>query len=169
GKVNASFGGLGLTLVGIALAIFLGLRAASHRASERVTVLRAVTEANRRQQALRDQAAERSIALDEIARRLGMASPETLLGEHSDYLRGERDGSRLRWVREDLVRLDGEWAVARRRAADWMRRSGLDAPAAPSPDWDAEAALRSVRDLVAQVISLRSQSEKLAQAERELT
>ena len=168
GRVNASFAGLGLTLVGIALAIFLGLRAASHRAAERVTVLRAVTEANRRQQTLRDQAAERTLALEEIARRLGMASPESLLGEHADYLRGEREGSRLRWVREDLLRLDGEWAAARRRASEWMRRAGLEAPLAPGADWDAEAALRSVRELVAQVISLRSRNERIVQAEREL-
>src|SRR5262249_14912115 len=168
GRVNESFGGLALTLSGIALAIFLGLRAASHRAAERVTVLRAVTEANRRQQALRDQAAERTLALEEIARRLGMASPETRLGEHSDYLRGEREGSRLRWVREDLARLDGEWAAARRRAADWMKRAGLATPGEPEAPWDAEAALRSVRDLVSQVIALRSRSERLAQVEREL-
>jgi DNA repair exonuclease SbcCD ATPase subunit len=167
--VSASFVGLGVTLAGIALAIFLGMRAASHRASEHMTVLRASTEANRRQNTLRDQAAERTLALEEIARRLGMASAGALLEEHSDYLRGERDGSRLRWVREDLVRLDGEWAQARRRAADWMRRSGLDAPVAPGADWDAEAALRSVRELVAQVIALRGQSERLAQADRELS
>src|SRR5262249_20653594 len=88
--------------------------------------------------------------------------------EHADYLRGERDGSRLRWVREDLVRLEGEWAAARRRASDWMRRAGLEAPAEPGAEWDAEGALRSVRDLVTQVVSLRAQSERLTQAEREL-
>src|SRR5204862_2686451 len=159
GRVSGSFAGLGVTLAGIALAIFLGLRAASHRAAERVTVLRAVTEANRRQQSLRDQAAERTLALEEIARRLGMSSPEALLGEHADFLRGERDGSRLCWVREDLERLDGEWTAARRRAADWMKRAGLEAPASPDPAWDAEGALQSVRDLVQQVVSLRSRSE----------
>lgn len=168
GRVSGSFAGLAVTLVGVGLALFLGLRAASHRGSERVTVLRAVTEANRRQQALRNQAVERSLALEEIARRLGVEKPESLLQQHADFLRGEREGSRLRWVREDLARLEGEWASSRRRVAEWMRRAGLDAPATPGPEWDAEAALRTVRERVSEVIALRAHGERLAHVERDL-
>ena len=164
GNVGLSFAGLAVTLVAIALALFLGIRAAAHRAGDRETALRAVTEANRRQQALREQAAERTLALEEIGRRLGVRSPEALLAEHADFLRVEREGSRLRWVREDQTRLEQEGRALWGRAAEWVVRGGGEAPAS---DWDAEAGLRAVRERLTQLITLRGQAERLSQAERE--
>ena len=164
GRIELSFAGLAVTLAGIAFALVLGLRAAAHRAGDREIALRAVTEANRRQQALREQAAERTLALEEIARRLGVLSPEALLAEHAEFLRVEREGSRLRWGREDEARLRQESRELWGRATAWAIRAGGTPPEAT---WDAEAGLRAVRERLTQLLALRGQAERLSQQERE--
>jgi hypothetical protein len=169
GSVGLSFAGLGLTFLALAAGIVLVLRAASHRAGERQTVLRALTDARRRLQALREQGAERTLALSDLAARLGVATSAGLLEEHAEYLRVVREGERLAWVDQDLERQVGEEGELRLRAWQWARRAGVaGAVDTPPANWDALGSLVRVREAVKEVLGLRAQAERLDAAARDL-
>ena len=165
GQTGLSWAALAATLVALAAGIVLVVRAAAHRAAEHDTVLRALGDARRRLQQIRAQAAERTLALEDLARRCGAASTAALLAEHAEYLRVVREGDRLAWVGQDLERLAGEALGLIARAAEWAGRGGL---AAPGGEDGARAALAAVRAGVQAVLAARTRGERLDGAERDL-
>ena len=164
-QTGLSVAALAATLAALAAGIFLVVRAAAHRAAEHDTVLRALGDARRRLQQIKEQAAERTLALADLARRAGAATTTVLLEEHAEYLRVVREGDRLAWVGQDLERLAGEAEALRGRAAEWAGRVGLAAPVAEP---EARAALAALREGVQAVIAWRSRGERLEAAARDL-
>lgn len=168
GQVGASFAGLAATLATFAVGILLVLRSTTHHAQERQTTLRTLTTARGRLQELREQGAERTIALEELARKLSFPGTAELLAEHAEHLRVMREGERLSWVTGDLARLEAEQRMLEARARDWTKRAGLGVEKAATGDEDALEALARVRGGIAKVLAERAKLERLDTVEREL-
>jgi hypothetical protein len=168
GDVTPSFVGLAITLLTLAGGAVLLVRGATHRARERNTALRALTEARMRLQELKEQSAEREMALSDLTRRLGLATNADLLREHAEYLRMVREGDRFAWVNQDLERLTGDESELRKRCWQWAARVGAEAEGPEPPEgWTIDAALPELREGITKMITLRSQRERLEEQREE--
>jgi energy-coupling factor transporter ATP-binding protein EcfA2 len=162
-----SFVILGLTVAALGTGGVLLFRAAMHRAPERKEHLRHLTTARRRLQEVREQGAERELALSDLAKRLGYTAGEPLLHDYADYQRLVRETERLSWVRQELEHLDEEERSQRRRGWELARRAGLAATTAEPPtDWDMDDALVALQRGIETRIRLRGREESLAEMRR---
>ena len=164
-----SVAGLVITLAALAAGAGLLYRAAAHRAPERQLRLRELMTARRHLQELREQGAERELALNELARRLGYPGGEGVLREYADYQQLVRETERLSWVRQEIERMNGEETRLREQAWAWAKRAGL-ASSAPSPprEWRPDETLGALAAGVAARIRLRSRREALEVTRRRL-
>jgi energy-coupling factor transporter ATP-binding protein EcfA2 len=167
GDINPSFIGLAITLLTLGGGAMFLFRGASLRADERSTALRLLTESRMRLQEIKEQSAERELALTDLTRRLALSSNAELLREHAEYLRMVREGDRFAWVHQDLTRLTADEEELRTRCWQWAVRAGA-AEERPEPpeNWTIDAALTEMREGINNMIALRSQLERLEEQGR---
>lgn len=167
GQSTYSFVILGVTVVALTIGVMMLLRAALHRAPERQEFLRKLTTARRHLQEIREQGAERELALTDLAKRLGYATGEPLLHDYSDYQRLVRETERLSWVRQEIEHIGEEERTQRLRAWELARRAGLAATTAEPPaEWDVDATLIALQKGVETRIRLRAREEQLTEMRR---
>jgi DNA repair exonuclease SbcCD ATPase subunit len=126
-----SFIGLGVTLVGVAMAVLLLLRSASHRNEARTGALKQVVDAQRRLGEIRQRRKEREDQLHAIAERVGYADVTSLLREFGEFQRLTAEVQRLEWLDEDHRQAAKGVTEVEDAVRERLRRAGLDPGLAP--------------------------------------
>jgi DNA repair exonuclease SbcCD ATPase subunit len=153
-----SFIGLAVTLVGVAMAVLLLLRSASHRNTDRTEALKQVVDAQRKLGEIRQRRKEREDLLHGIAERIGFPDVTSLLREFGEYQRLTAEVQRLDWLDEDRKRAAAAVSGVEGEVRQRLARVGLDASLAPH---EAFARLRDGIGSVLEAVAARARLDEL--------